>query len=288
MTRKDRASIVLLIVLILISLSFAGGAFYLFQKERNEKLELQGKLEDINVNLEKTRVELDNSKKQISDFERRLKDAQAQIETLTSDLKQEKEAKQSALEQIGQLKSDLERQRADRDDLERRFTQAQDDFKKAQAQLKSLESKKMELEVKINDLEMKSQDLETKVQGIELGKIVVTPEATQPAQIATKPVSEKPAVGKRTSRKQEKAAPATTGLEGKVLVVNRDYNFAVINLGGKDGVDIGDVFSVYHNNKYLGDIKIEKVHDSMAAAGFLSADIKDKTSEGDKVVQKKK
>ena len=73
-----------------------------------------------------------------------------------------------------------------------------------------------------------------------------------------------------------------------MLVVNKDYNFAVINVGSKDGVRVGATFSVYHDAEYLGDVKIEKVHDSMAAAGFVTAALKNKIGEGDKVVQKKK
>ena len=69
------------------------------------------------------------------------------------------------------------------------------------------------------------------------------------------------------------------------MVLNKEYNFAVINLGSTDGVNIGDLFSVYHNDKYIGDVKIEKVHDSMSAAGFESTAIKDNISEGDKVTQ---
>jgi hypothetical protein len=76
--------------------------------------------------------------------------------------------------------------------------------------------------------------------------------------------------------------------EGKVLVVNNDYNFIVINLGNKEGVEIGQLFSVYRGNKYIGDVKVEKVHDSMSAAGFVTPDIKDKVNEGDKVVRKNK
>jgi hypothetical protein len=60
----------------------------------------------------------------------------------------------------------------------------------------------------------------------------------------------------------------------------------VISLGSKDGVKTGDKFSVYHNNRYVGDVTVEKVHDSMAASGFASVDMKDNVSEGDKVVQK--
>jgi hypothetical protein len=62
----------------------------------------------------------------------------------------------------------------------------------------------------------------------------------------------------------------------------------VTNLGKKEGIDIGDVFSVYHGPDYIGDVKIEKIHDSMSAAGFVSAETKDKVSEGDKVIQKVK
>jgi len=278
MTRKASTSVVLLIVLFLVSLCLAGGIFYLFQKERAENLKLQEQVEDIKVNLEKTKVELASSKKEISAFELRLKDAQTQIDTLNSDLQQEKASKQEALQQIEAMRVDLEQQKALRLDLEKRFSQAQDEVKRTQAQLKVLESRKMDLEAKISELETKSQNLETKVQGIELGKIVVSSETPAPKpQLVTKPIS----------GKQEKVT-FTSGTEGKILVVNKDYNFAVINLGSKDGVGIGDVFSVYHNNRYLGDIKIEKLHDSMAAAGFVSPDIKDKASEGDKVVLKTK
>jgi hypothetical protein len=62
----------------------------------------------------------------------------------------------------------------------------------------------------------------------------------------------------------------------------------VINLGSKDGVALGNEFAVYRNNKFIGDMKVEKVHDAMAAAGFSSPDMKDKVNEGDKVVQKAK
>jgi len=62
----------------------------------------------------------------------------------------------------------------------------------------------------------------------------------------------------------------------------------VINIGSKDGVAIGSEFSVFNSDKLLGDIKVEKVRDSMAAAGFVSADLKDKINEGDKVVKKGK
>lgn len=57
-----------------------------------------------------------------------------------------------------------------------------------------------------------------------MGKIVVSPE---------------PADAKKGAEPLKEAAKK---LEGKVLVVNKDYRFAVINLGSKDGVVTGMIF----------------------------------------------
>jgi hypothetical protein len=119
---------------------------------------------------------------------------------------------------------------------------------------------------------------------VELGEIVVE---KQPVSLPTE-------VKVTTKKeKQKETVPVTTltketPLEGKVLVVNRDYNFVVINLGSQQGIKLDDEFAVYHKEKYIGDIKVEKLHDSMSAAGFVSTQIKDKIAEGDKVVLKTK
>jgi septal ring factor EnvC (AmiA/AmiB activator) len=270
MTEKAKVPIVVLIALILISLAIAVSGFYLFQKEKAKNLQLQDKLEEITVSLRRTETSLDEYKKKSSDLESQLKLAQGNIEKLKSELQQERTAREQTEAKMELLKQDLEQQKGLRSDLEKRFSQTQDDAKKTQAQIRELEAKKQELEVKISDLEKQSQ-------GVELGKIVVSPETSKPLEVAEKPAE--PVV------KKEKTT-ATLGREGKVLVVNKDYNFAVINLGSKDGIGPDDLFSVYHNNKYVGDVKVEKVHESMAAAGFVSSDIKDKVFEGDKVAQK--
>jgi hypothetical protein len=142
------------------------------------------------------------------------------------------------------------------------------------------------LDAKKTLLESKVKDLEAKTQEIELGKIVVSPEPepiTPPAPV--KKTAKAPVKTVKASAVKKPAAKTAT-LEGQVLVVNKEYSFAVINLGNKSGVQVNQVFSVYHNNRFIGDMKVEKVHDSMAAAGFLTSGLKFKINEGDKVVQK--
>lgn len=272
MPEKAKSPIVIFIILILVSLSFAGTGFFLLQKEKTKNSSLQEELDSLKIKHNAAETRLEEYKKTISQLDFKLKDAQTNIDTLSSTLEQETKAKQVALDEVQQLKTDLAQQKGLRADLETKLEQTQKNAEKAQAQLKEIESKKAQLEVKIKDLEAQAQ-------GVELGTIVVGAEGSGVSGQVTSSLSiEQPII--------EKAI--TSSLEGKVLVVNKDYNFAVINLGSKDGVNAGDVFALYHNNKYIGDIKVEKIHESMSAADFTSASIKDAVSEGDRVVCKSK
>ncbi len=272
-----KSPVLILVILILISLFLACGIFYLLQKEKATTLALQTELSDLKTQQKMTEAKLAESKKVVSSLEAKLEEAQAKIDTLTKDLEQEKAARQEAADQTAKVNTELEEHKKSRSELESKLTRAQEDMKKIQEQLKDMDSKKATLEAKVKDLESQLQQAQSK--DVELGKIVVAPEGS--GQQAGEPVS-------ATSAQQPEEKTQERSSAGKVLVVNKDYNFVVINLGAKDGVREGDIFSVYHNNKYLGDIKIDKIHDSMSAAGFLSPEMKDKISEGDKVIEKSK
>ena len=275
MSEKVKSPIAIFIILILVSLSFAGTGFFLLQKEKTKNTSLQEELDSLKIKQNAAETKLEEYKKTISQLDFKLKEAQTNIDALSSALEQETKAKQEALDQVQQLKTDLQQQKGLRTDLETKLEQTQKSAERAQAQLKEIESKKAELEAQVQQTQAQSR---TQAQGVELGTIVVGPEGGSVSGQATSSLS----------AEQPKEKAIISSLEGKVLVVNKDYNFAVINLGSKDGVNAGDVFALYHNNKYIGDIKVEKIHESMSAADFTSASIKDVVSEGDRVVQKAK
>jgi vacuolar-type H+-ATPase subunit I/STV1 len=275
MAEKGKIPIAALVILLVISLLLALGGLYSLQKEREKNLTLLEEIEDIKTKQKITETKLEESKNTISGMEVKLQETQTQIDTLTRDLGQGKADREEALSQIEQLKTELNQQKELRSNLENKLTQAQEEVNKMQSRLTDLESKKAELESKV-------QDLQEQVQKVELGKIVVGSEGTpaNPASTTEPEPAEAP--------QKVETGPSALNMEGKVLVVNRDYNFAVFNLGSRDNINVGDIFSVYQDNKYLGDIKVSKVHDSMSAADFVSLDIKDKVREGDKVVPKTK
>ena len=59
-------------------------------------------------------------------------------------------------------------------------------------------------------------------------------------------------------------------LSGKVLVVNREFHFVVIDLGKKDRVKVGDEFVVSESSGELARIKVEKVYQTMSTAVMLA------------------
>jgi len=272
---KGKIPIAALVILLVISLLLALGGLYSLQKERDKNLTLLEEIDDIKTKQKITETKLEESKNTISGMEDKLKEAQTQIDTLTHDLEKGKTDREEVLSQIEQLKTELDQQKELRLNLENKLTQAQEEVNKMQSRLTELDSKKAELESKV-------QDLQEQVQKVELGKIVVGSEGTpaNPASTAEPEPAQAP--------NKSETGPSASNMEGKILVVNRDYNFAVFNLGTKDNVNVDDIFSVYQDNKYLGDIKVSKVHDSMSAADFVSTDIKDKVREGDRVAPKTK
>ncbi|MBP7215723.1 MAG: hypothetical protein KBA46_00390 [Candidatus Omnitrophica bacterium] len=282
MQGQAKLPIVLLIVIIALSIALAGGGFYFLKQEQSRNAVLQDELEELKMRQKNAEENLREAKGLITTLETQLDEAKKKIDDLTTDLQQEKTAKQEALTKMEQFRTDLETQKKLRSDLEERFNVAQKDAEGFQNQLKQLEVKRGELEAKLKELEAQQQSQ------IELGRIVVSPEAIPVAEVVDTKATAKSATSKKAKATKETTRVPAAGLEGKVLVVNRDYNFAVINVGSKDGVAVGNVFSVEHSNKYIGDVKVEKVHDNMAAAGFSSADMKDKVSEGDKVVRQGK
>lgn len=83
-----------------------------------------------------------------------------------------------------------------------------------------------------------------------------------------------------TKLKEFTEAPKTVELEkivvkiapvlaGRVLLVNKEHAFIVVNLGRANDLKIGDVLSVYRNDEFLGKAQIEGIKERISAATIL-------------------
>jgi len=272
MNRKGAILLPILIILLLVSLTAAGGLFYLYQKEHAQNIILQGQITDLEKRQIITEGKLNDTKKMATELQLRLQEAKSKVSSLTEEFDKEKIAQAELLSQLEQFKSDLEQQKSVRQDLENQLKGAQEDAKKIKGELSSIKQQKIELEEKL-------KNLESEASSVELGTVVINNDEPV-VTVDNPPKVEKPAEPVKKSAK-------TKSLEGRIMVVNKEFNFVVINLGSKDGVKTGDQFTVVSGGKSIGDIKIEKVHESMSAAGF-PIEIKDYVKENDQIISKAK
>ena len=56
---------------------------------------------------------------------------------------------------------------------------------------------------------------------------------------------------------------------GRVVSIDEDTEFVIIDLGKKHGVTLGRLMSLYRGDDYLGDIKITRVQPEMSAADLI-------------------
>jgi len=71
--------------------------------------------------------------------------------------------------------------------------------------------------------------------------------------------------------------------EGQVLVVNRDFNFVVVDKGSNDGVAKGEFLSIFRSGKPVAKVQAEKVYDQFSACGIIEESKSRPVREGDLV-----
>lgn len=136
-------------------------------------------------------------------------------------------------------------------------------------QLKSLTGRKIKLESNLKALQEEKSVLEGRLDemGVYLEK--KAPKAESKEYIELPPIVVR-SQDKRSS--QEKGAEKKE-LEGRILDVNKENNFVVIDLGQESGVRAGDNFQVYRQGKNIATIETMQVRRNIAAC-----DIKKETA----------
>ncbi|MFC1805339.1 hypothetical protein ACFLZ3_05930 [Candidatus Omnitrophota bacterium] len=258
--KKGKIILVLFLILVILSLTLAGAGFYLLQNEKQLNLSLQSQLKDVREKYKAAEAKFIESRKIISQMDEKLAESASRIERLNREVQQEKGARLDDQSALRQAQLELDKQRGLRNDLEGQLRKSREELKGLKLQLAGLE---------------KAEDKESKIMvasgDIELGEIIVKPESAKNKEV------------RKSSGSSTKAEPGISVPVGNVMVVSKEYDFAVIDLGSKDGVKPGDRFAVFRNDKFQGNLIVEKIHDLMSAVTFESARIKKVIREGDKV-----
>ena len=58
-------------------------------------------------------------------------------------------------------------------------------------------------------------------------------------------------------------------INGKIIMVSKEYAFVVVNLGHQQSLKAGDILYVYRNDEVIGKIQIQRTEENMSAAVIL-------------------
>jgi predicted RNase H-like nuclease (RuvC/YqgF family) len=262
---SGRLLVPLLALLTVASIAVAGVAIYVQFQERDRR---QAKEEQLRLS-QSENAELKSKLEESEDAKER---AEQELVTARQELTRAEEELVQTIKKHESLSESVETREAEIARLTRELEQAQSESRQVVSQLNSIQSERDQVKKQLTQLEQAKHDLESKVielaeqPTVELDKVLVTGDRPAGASGYMMPVS-----------------ASSTAVDGQVVVINREYDFIVMNLGKTHGLSIGQEFRIVRGNEVLGRVKVEKVYDELSAAALLPDSKKSSIREGDAV-----
>lgn len=248
--KSFRLIIILLAILCVAFLAFSLVSFNSLQSEKKTRVatensykELQAQLADATKARDEQKKLKDDLEIQLTDLKEKVTSLQDKAEKLAAQIADERKAKEDALAKLNDKDRELEEVKTNWESEKTSRSSLQDQFAKLQKEYVAVQDQLKNLEATNQNLSKQVEDLQAKKE-VELDKIVVKPGVEA---------------------------------EGKVLVVNKEFNFIVVAAGNNKGITPGVVFGVFRGGKLVAKAQVEKVYETMSAANIMpdSGEIKE-------------
>ncbi|MFA5145617.1 MAG: hypothetical protein WC723_06430 [Candidatus Omnitrophota bacterium] len=242
---------------------------------------------DLDLQLGSLRSELKSSQIMNEQLQREKATFDLDINSLrrdNEDLRRQVEYNQKLIDSLTQ---ELVREKNDKIKIQDSFKSLKGDNSVFSRQLKSLNERKVNLERKLQELQEKNASLERKLTEMQtmltdkisrindikenLGGGNGAKAPSEAFQEKKEAVELPPIVVRPQPENLEQASVAA--LTGKVLAINKDTNFVIVNLGEESGVSVGSSFQVYRGDNPIAVVEVIQVRRDIAAC-----DIKKETT----------
>lgn len=239
------------------------------------KTELEFQLENIRSELKTAQInneqlqrekgvlelELSNLTRERQDLERQIEYNQKTLDSLTSEVFREKEAKRQLQDSLKLVKGENMILRRQLKSLSNRKTDLEMKLGKLQEEKVGLERKFDEMGLLLEDKFSQINELKQKIEAIRGGGEAQTSQLTpQPKKgsvelppIVVHPQTEFPSQQPIVNR------PA------RVIAINKDYNFVIVDLGEDEGINVGQALQVYRDQQAIAIVEVVQVRKSIAA-----------------------
>lgn len=275
MKSSGKVLTIFLVIMAVLLISLTAISMFFFQKEIEKREYAENQLEQSKSKGAELASELVKVEKQRLLLEEKNKESDERINGLLDELELEEGLREEIKLERNLLKDELAKAKEDqiavKKELNGQISTFKEQVTQLQAQLQAEIALKEELKVKIDEFEERAKELEGTL--VQLRQSNIAPKPLVP-QIE-KPLQNIPAIVKESEIEDEEVNLEKIVVlpreipEGRILSVDKETGFVIINIGEKDGVDMGSVMSVYRGKDYLGDIKVSRIQPEMSAADLL-------------------
>lgn len=285
MNSSGKVLTVFLIVIGVLLTSLTALSMFFWKEEIKKREKAEGQFEESQTMVVKLEDSMKELKKQNFLLEEKNKEVDVRINSLLDELDLEEGLREELKIEISTLKTQLET--ANKERLDTR--------EKSASQLKSVEDKVAQLETQIQE----QLSANTQLKGLndqlnqEISKLKEQVDSGLSSDFTQEPVDqtadadvelEPIVVRAKNALKNTFKVGKKDG--GKILTVDEDTEFVIVSLGANDGINQGDMMSVYRSGEYLGDVKITRVQPEMSAADFVPPFSSESVKENDQVILK--
>lgn len=272
--------IILTLVLLVSSTSIG---FFLYHQEKQLRKQAEDDLETSHGSEAKLQAELKEAKRELAITQDKAKEADDKINNLMDEadlndgLRKELKTENASLkEQLEAAKKDRDKTKADVDAAEKKYKEIMELFKAEQDRSAALQKTVNELQQAKNKAESEANALKNTMKPYD--------QRSPEAQIASEVPGGIP--GKSKVELDKIVVNPDEGTRGRILSIDKEAEFIVCNMGSKQGIKIGDVLSVYRGEEYLGDVRVSRVQEELAAADVIPPFSSRKARKNDIVVFK--
>ena len=296
MNSSGKVLVIFLVIIAVLLISLTAISLFFFQKETERRKIAEATLEEYQSEKVKMEEDITILKKQNFLLQEKNKESEARVNDLSDELelesglreemKLETIAVEEKLKELEDAKEAFADEFEEEEELHKKLIKnlaiSEQKIKELEAQLKAeiersqklgelYEQKQQEEASKLENIQDSPENtavekssveeevsLEDANSGIELEEIVIIPRLPKAQDVVEEPIFE-----------EEVVSVFESALNGRILSVDTETGFVIVSLGKKDGLDVGNILSVYHNENYVGDIKITRLQLEMSAADLV-------------------
>ncbi len=272
-----------LIMILLVSSTCIG--FYLYKKEVVTRQQAEEDRDQSRESEMKLQAELKELKHQMTVVQDKNKEADDKINNLMDEMELNEGLRKELKTENAALKENLESAKKDKGRVQEELDLASKKYKEVQDLLKAEQDKSKDFQSRINSLEDAQQQAEAKVDAMR-AELKPINQRSPEEQVAGEVVPPIAAKDRQKVELDKIVVNPNEGMRGRVLSVDKEAEFIVCNMGLKQNVKSGDVLSVYRGEEYLGDVRVSRVQEEMAAADLIPPFSSSRVRKNDTVVFK--